>query len=180
MYTPTIDEIMALEPCGEYPRSRVAELLSHGFTLSTLLSLPPADARWILARLLPRNKAIRWARRCALAVASEKTPEIVAKWLRTGRGNIVEVIAAAYAASDAYADAYAAAAAAAHADAAAHAAYAAAHAAHAAYAAAYAASDAYAAAATADAANAAAAANAATHKRQIKWALNLLNKGRLS
>jgi hypothetical protein len=150
MYTPTVDEIMALNPCQAYNRARVADLLHRGFTLETLLSLPPADARWILARLLPRDKAIKWARRCALEVASENTPEIVVKWLKTGKGDLAEVIAAAYAAVNAanaavYADARV--------DAAVYAA---------------AAADAY------------AAVNAATHKRQIKWALNLLNKGRLS
>jgi hypothetical protein len=118
--------------------------------------------------LLPREKAVRWARRCALAVASEKTPAIVAKWLRTGRGSIAEVRAAAYAANAAAyaaADAYAAYAANAAADA---------------YAAAYAAYVARRAADAADAARRATSyADAATHKQQIKWALNLLNKGRL-
>lgn len=63
----TVESIMALSPCytRRQVRALVGEGLAPGAALRTVLLLPPYDARWILARLLPQAHRAAWARGCA-------------------------------------------------------------------------------------------------------------------
>ncbi len=91
---------MALDPCEEYTRERIEEILSQPLEteeqiLSALSSLPADDARWIISNLLVAPNQVIWAEACAER-AKEYAADVAA----------AADCAAAYAAHDA--DAYAA------------------------------------------------------------------------
>ncbi len=126
----TADVVMALNPCVDYPRARVARILRGKGLLDALLSVPPADARWLVARLLTPEDREHWVYACA---------DRAARYCAEGTGDYADACAAdaascaaaaayaAYAAYTAYAAAYAYAAYTAYAAAYAYAAYAAEH-----------------------------------------------------
>ena len=107
----TVDSVMALNPCETYTRERVTELIGLG-PQPALESIPFADARWILVRLLTEQNLRKWACRCALSVAGLwDMPDVVRRYLETQDESLrAAAAAAAHAAYAAYAAAYAAAA----------------------------------------------------------------------
>ena len=66
----TVDAVMELEPCEEYPRTRVQELFGDGLTLLEIsgLDIPVEDRLWVLPQLLPPREARLFACACAQAV----------------------------------------------------------------------------------------------------------------
>ena len=70
----TVDDIMALRPCGEYPRERVEWLLGGRDYLSLIdilgLDIDSGDRIWSTLRLIPVDLAVEFAEDCSLRAAS--------------------------------------------------------------------------------------------------------------
>jgi hypothetical protein len=63
----TVEKVMALKPCEDWTEDRVrsyGDSVSPAALAQILLLIDPKDARWLLARLLPRKGRIEWACRC--------------------------------------------------------------------------------------------------------------------
>lgn len=65
----TVEMVMALKPCHDWPEERVRAILGDGLDtengLEAVLTLDPADARWLLARLLSQENRVAWAKAAA-------------------------------------------------------------------------------------------------------------------
>ena len=112
MKTLTVSDIMALNPCGRYPESRVRELWGEreSLTLVEILSLdiPPEDRLWVLTRngVLPDGTLRQFANTTAdRAVRNHCLTcgvPVVEAWARNWiDGTNRTTYAAAYAAADA-------------------------------------------------------------------------------
>jgi hypothetical protein len=67
----TVDQIMSHEPCGDYPRERVTELIGDGKTPREIadLGIPAEDIMWELIHALwdaSHNLCVEFAGWCAL------------------------------------------------------------------------------------------------------------------
>jgi hypothetical protein len=95
--TLTADAIMALNPCEEYPRDRVRELLGGdaiewSALVPVLLTIHREDARWLVTHLLwatSPQALVLWAADCAerplATLADERTRKVCAATLATTR-----------------------------------------------------------------------------------------------
>jgi hypothetical protein len=66
----TVERVMALSPCDDWPEERVREALwplptSDEEVFDVLIRVYPADARWLLSELMTPNNAAAWAGECA-------------------------------------------------------------------------------------------------------------------
>lgn len=80
----TTEQVLALNPC--YPRDRIEELMRLD-PYEALCSVPHADARWVLVRLMPVDARVAWARACARRAteyaadaASARAADAAAAW----------------------------------------------------------------------------------------------------
>ena len=75
----TVDKIMSLNPCEDYPPVRVAALFGGGLTLEQIcdLKIPWEDRIWALVQLVPEAVFIRFACACAVQASEYTTPTVL-------------------------------------------------------------------------------------------------------
>ncbi len=103
----TYEQVKALDPC--YSNDKLKELLPKPVTLTVkrLLTLPPSDARWLVARLMNREQRTQWAKNAAdrakgYALKAKSDAYAYAAAYTTTAADAADAAAAAYTAYAAY------------------------------------------------------------------------------